>query len=306
MAMACRGDTRSSEPGAGGLDIDSGSFAAALEDRDRRIAELEATVAHQRARIEKLEGSPSGPIRGSAVDTGEGGEIDELRAIVEAQEAALNDQRRIIESQGGLLEELNAALQAQFASHAEQPSTLDAMDESPPTPSGRGAPSSSRQGGQVPMPLRSGAPGIASVPGVANSGMLQQQQQPLSARGRREQVSVRLSQHQQRLQQGHRTEVPRPRPNSMCRSETALAPVLPRGSGGGHQSRSAPTPGISAISQETTPRSHGDRRRGSGSASNPNGRRSPMDAHGRAGGAGLRKDGGSSLPPALPLLRQEA
>lgn len=74
-----------------------------LQERDQRIAELEAMVEHQNAIIERLEAQNSGD------------DLQELQAIIEAQEAALNDQRSVIASQSALIDELNGHLQEQLA-----------------------------------------------------------------------------------------------------------------------------------------------------------------------------------------------
>lgn len=68
----------------------------------RRITELEALVQEQQRTIQEL----SEAVAAS--------DVEELQAILEAQESALEEQRTVIASQSGLIDELNMALQAQL------------------------------------------------------------------------------------------------------------------------------------------------------------------------------------------------
>merc|ERR1719188_1142488 len=79
-----------------------------------RIRELEAQVETQRARIVELEAAAKVPA---------GEELAELRAIVDAQESAMNDQKGIIEAQGGIIEDLNSQLQLLLAETAAADAT---------------------------------------------------------------------------------------------------------------------------------------------------------------------------------------
>mmetsp|Transcript_48960 Transcript_48960/g.151167 ORF Transcript_48960/g.151167 Transcript_48960/m.151167 type:complete len:326 (-) Transcript_48960:245-1222(-) len=114
-----------------------------LEQRDDLITQLEALVEDQRAEIVRLRALAEG---------GAGTELQELHAIVEAQEAALQDQRQVMESQSSLVDELNRQLQAQTASlrHEEELeglleqqrtriAQLEALVETQGAPSGDGS-----------------------------------------------------------------------------------------------------------------------------------------------------------------------
>mmetsp|Transcript_40263 Transcript_40263/g.113856 ORF Transcript_40263/g.113856 Transcript_40263/m.113856 type:complete len:241 (+) Transcript_40263:72-794(+) len=159
--------------------------AADMEDRDLRIQELEAIVEQQRAKIEHLE----------ALSSQE--ELAQLQEIIEAQEAALTDQRRIIENQSALLEELNVHMQTSrampLAETPEYPPELDtdgannrsSLSYTPTTGAPRrrinpAAPSRTSQGGVV---GQSGSQGrIQKVLGGRPAPQQQQQPQQQSPR----------------------------------------------------------------------------------------------------------------------------
>jgi len=296
-------------------------MASELEQRDLRIAELEALVERQRDEIELLRAKVEG---GSS-----GEELHELRLIVEAQEAALRDQRNIIDSQSGLIDELNTHVQQQVARAREAeeaeceenaavaPAAVDrassgtgaagavpAVSSGPGYPQqmtgavsgaagARGAPGPRRRPDaaqaprQDPGPRRRQEAGQAPAPGG-----------PAAGRGAVTARTHRESQHQlaaqQKLQQqvqSPRAELPRPRPNSALGERGGSGGGAPRarswtavrqGSSGGVQSARGPSPHSGAPGATVA------------SAGMPN-----------KGRPGIATSNGT-LPPALPLLRQGA
>eukprot|EP00928_Gymnodinium_smaydae_P091108 TRINITY_DN74811_c0_g1_i1.p1 TRINITY_DN74811_c0_g1~~TRINITY_DN74811_c0_g1_i1.p1 ORF type:complete len:205 (+),score=27.31 TRINITY_DN74811_c0_g1_i1:36-650(+) len=101
------------------------------EQRDARIAELEALIEDQRRKICTLEGETIPHLEA---------EVCELRSIVDAQEEALNDQREIISNQSSLLDELNMHLQDSSSGlHAgveQEGEVIDSLDDGRSLPPG--------------------------------------------------------------------------------------------------------------------------------------------------------------------------
>lgn len=292
-----------------------------MDERDLRIAELEALVAQQRAQIEELQlGQQDGGEMQSLRE-----EVEMLKSIVEAQEEALTDQKGIISSQSGLIDELSG----QGSSSRATP--LKGVEEAPLSPGSGGSPSrastghsggradgyaasgprasggptgqrSSRVGGGPPGGARpsgdvarvggpdrgvrrAGAPPAAAARTTPGGSQGSQ-----NARSQREQLLAqkllnRVGTSSTQSVEHTRGEARAPRPNSaLGRNSTT-----PR-------SRSLNADGRSTGGSQTSTRG-------------PSPSRSPDSANGYQPSAGTgvptRKVGGP-LPPALPLLRQEA
>lgn len=127
-------------------------------------AELKELVAQQRERIRQLE-----PKVGEAATVGggtpgvSGDEVDELRALVEAQESALHEQRHVISNQSALIDDLNEQLQAQMhhpdpQSPIQSPACLALGEISEHTPAVLDARrGSGRESGDRPIAVAGGA-----------------------------------------------------------------------------------------------------------------------------------------------------
>lgn len=279
------------------------------EERDLRIQELETLVAQQRAIIEELELAQSASDLQSLKE-----EVEQLRAIIEAQEEALADQKGIIANQSSLLDELSGQLTRATA----MPACIEEEEDEVPSPCDTGSrasngPSSvpasmrashhaaSGQRGSRPTggPTRAGGPPGATD--VARAGIDRRRAGAPSAAVSRNTGghSAQRSQREQLLAQKLLNRVGT---SSAASVEHVRAP-RPNSAGLG---RNGTTP--RARSLNATP----DRGSSGGSqhsARGPSPSCSPDAAQGYHASSGMgvpsRKSGGP-LPPALPLLRQEA
>mmetsp|Transcript_115327 Transcript_115327/g.229860 ORF Transcript_115327/g.229860 Transcript_115327/m.229860 type:complete len:382 (-) Transcript_115327:155-1300(-) len=303
----------------------------ALISGQQREAELEELVAQQRERIRQLEaaaeevattaeGTPGAP----------GDEVVELRALVEAQESALHEQREVISNQSALIDDLNQQLQAQMLrsdlqSPIQSPTRL-ALDEIPEhTPAvldlRRG---SGRESGDRPIAVAGGA-----AAGPPAGGSLGKERGPAGPRRRPNDapppppsthdtygrstvanrsgataahrgssgghsggVSARRLHRDQHHQPVSQKDLPRPRPNSVLGG---------RASSGGNAPSVAPSAAMCG-----TPRARSTTDRSSIRANSPGcGRGVSPHAMRQHAGAIPRKHSGPAYS-ALPLLRQEA
>lgn len=267
-------------------------------------------------------------------------ELSELRDIVEAQEQAINDQRQIISTQSTLIDELNASLQTQLRlssisvpaaalppqAPAVLPGTIgssapaigtsprsggeslasscmaDSIPEEPHSAGGRSsasAPSRSRsvRDDDIPASSSVGASGSQRnrrTQGVSSSGRVGGV--PMTARSHRDIMLEK--QMRQSQQQSPRVDSGRPRPNSAYSRNNASTAPRARSWNSSEQRSGARAP------------QQGQGQNGSGSnlrTASPT--RAP--GHGRAQGQAAGSQGASRknsgrIPPALPMLRQEA
>eukprot|EP00933_Yihiella_yeosuensis_P040700 TRINITY_DN35057_c0_g1_i1.p1 TRINITY_DN35057_c0_g1~~TRINITY_DN35057_c0_g1_i1.p1 ORF type:complete len:327 (-),score=72.64 TRINITY_DN35057_c0_g1_i1:118-1098(-) len=98
------------------------------EEKDLKIAELERLLASKDALIRELQEQLEEAVQDAAatIAMASGGagaqEVEELHAILQAQEAAIQDQTKIMENQSQLIQDLNAQLQrAQASNSASNP-----------------------------------------------------------------------------------------------------------------------------------------------------------------------------------------
>lgn len=260
------------------------------DEAQRQVGELQETVKWQQARIAELES---------------GDELHELRAIVDAQESAMDDQRGIIASQNSLIEELNSQLLSALSLPTSQPEPqrLPTPPETPPpasAPRSRASaavaaasfPADSRDSSDIvasPVALARSAP-RGGVPMAAGPG--KGQQQPLSARGsanvgHREQLLERTRQRQLLGAAPARGEPTRLRPSA----STPRNPAAPRAGGPAAQGR-ASGGGIAPRSRSLTARGASEDSESRGTSGTPPGQ----------AGVGPSRKGG--VP--LPILRQES
>mmetsp|Transcript_41150 Transcript_41150/g.104757 ORF Transcript_41150/g.104757 Transcript_41150/m.104757 type:complete len:260 (-) Transcript_41150:87-866(-) len=256
-----------------------------LKERDHRIAELEALVLEQQAEIERLSSDTAAE------------EVEELRSILEAQEASLEEQKEVISSQSALIDDLNSHLQTLLAAPApSEPSRPEPSRPEPPRPSAGPSAQAGAVGGRAARPSLGGGAGSGEAPAayaedprrrrpvggppVAMRGV---SGGPASARTLREHPAMQ----KMVAQQSPGAEMPRPRPNS------ALGQSTPR-SRSCTESRLLADCGSAAVDGG---------RRGSTRNQSP----ATMTAAATRGNTGYapRKVGGA-CPPSLPLLRQEA
>ncbi|CAK8986552.1 Uncharacterized protein SCF082_LOCUS594 [Durusdinium trenchii] len=229
---------------------------------------LQAQVEQLELRVQELQAE----LLASRTERSE--ELQELHAIVDAQEAALTEQRRIIESQSALIEDLHEHLSGAVPEPPAEPEEGEAPLPPPPRRSrGESGPST----GSGARPKRSSHPSTASGYGKTVESSREQREQ----REQREREPPRGSGSMSTpgLRSG-KLEVRKEKSEPNSRTD--------RRSGAGCSS--AGGLGIKGPSPRMTPRS--------ASASD---RRS-------AGGGGAGQSGASmaGLPPSLPLLRQEA
>lgn len=287
-------------------------------------------MAQQRARIEELELLQSSSDAQSLRE-----EVEQLHAIIEAQEEALSDQKSIIASQSSLLDELSGQLTRSTALSI-LPTSVEEEEDLPPSPSstslsGTGSrastgPSSAtgHHAASGPRPRQSGVP-VSGRPGAGHSGVdvgrggVPQRRagappaavtrsngatsgaarsiggstpSTQNSRSQREQLLAQKLLNRVGTSSAASVEHPRaPRPNSNYGRQETFA-------------RNGATP--RARSLNATP----DRgSSGGSSARGPSPTRSPDVSQGYHPSASMgppsRKLGGP-LPPALPLLRQEA
>lgn len=280
----------------------------------QREAELEELVGKQRERIAQLEAAGRGVAANSAVDASRE-EIEQLQAIVEAQESALNDQRLVMASQSTLIDELNVRVQAQMMSQQYELITprlaLDEIPEYTPSCGPVG-------GGDRPIALGGGAAGgscgslsarvshrrrpaegasplaVAMRPSGHSGGLGRRshreqhfaQQKALSSAAGQALGSVAGQLREQT--QTSRAELPRPRPNSVLGSRSAPAAT------GGASAGGASTPRARSSTAERGYRT-----------SSPSGR-GPSPHAALRQHPGMPRRAGGPVPPSLPLLRQEA
>lgn len=81
-----------------------------MAELDQCVAEFQAIISSQQKQIEELEAQDG---RKPLLE-----EIEQLRAIIEAQEEALNDQKEIIANQSSLIDELGSHLATQQSNNA--------------------------------------------------------------------------------------------------------------------------------------------------------------------------------------------
>mmetsp|Transcript_44952 Transcript_44952/g.106747 ORF Transcript_44952/g.106747 Transcript_44952/m.106747 type:complete len:299 (+) Transcript_44952:95-991(+) len=262
--------------------------------RDRafgKIADLEEQL--QAAASAAVSAAPAKGVtacgNGAQVDPEE--EVFQLRAIVEAQEAALVEQRQIIDSQSALISDLSVHLQPQLQQQAAPlASSRSATPSRGPMPveaeqpilssnaaAGRGP---GRGAGQVNAAAGRNVPSVTRTGGAAVAQRSPRIEQQLLAQKRIARAGGAESQAQR-----PRAELPRPRPNSafrnreggVARSRSLTTDKDERGSTGGSTGESAHTPAGSRHSPSTT----------------------ALPRKVASGDRGM-------LPPSLPLLRQEA
>lgn len=268
---------------------------------NQKISEqAEVLLEEQRVRIGQLEAEVAALKRGSSGGSRSGGLQEEekykLMAIIEAQESALSDQRQVIASQSSLIDELGEHMQPRLSNRQREPATpRSSTAEEPPTATGSGAsapggavgPSAGARGAarrrpndaaSPPAPNRDRAP-VGSMRGASNSfsGALTRRTHQLT---QQKVLGAAAGPHQQPQV---RTDLPRPRPNSVLGGRTGSG-----GSGGTPRARST------TIERQSSRGSSPPPVRGSSPSGAP---RQPTMMPRRAGGP---------VPPALPLLRQEA
>lgn len=311
-----------------------GSQSTLVDDLNRQLQaqisgqqhedELEELVAQQRERIRQLEATAAA---GGTVGVS-GDEVEELRALVEAQESALHEQRQVISNQSSLIDDLNEQLQAQMQcpvlqSPCASPTRL-ALDEIPEhTPtvvaSRRGSGRESSSCGDRPIAVAGGA----AAAGPPTGGSLGKERGPVGPRRRPNDapppppdgrstvanrsgataahrgssgghsggVSARRLHRDQHHQPVSQKDLPRPRPNSVLGG---------RAPSGGH------APSVVTAATCGTPRARSTTDRQSYRASSPGcGRGVSPHAMRQHAGAIPRKNSGPAYS-ALPLLRQEA
>lgn len=297
-----------------------------IKERDVRIAQLESMVVEQQEKIEQLQASLGAGENGDSLQD----EVVQLRAIVEAQEEALADQRSIIASQSGLLDELNNHLQLQSSSAISE-NAIEEDDEAVVTPTGSsaGAAAGSRSAGSTATASVSTAGGSASMSSLratpSGAGGA-----PASAQGAGPRVSrtsgtgSEPGPRRRREGLGQRQAATHPGGSSTGRGNNAdrlnnarshreqlLAQKLLSRQGNSSTTAvehpRAPRPN-SALGRGSgaTPRARSWTER-SGASGTTHSARGPSPTRGTEASGGLhaRKSGGP-LPPALPLLRQEA
>jgi len=254
-----------------------GQLETLVDQQRERISQLEAEVAVQRG------GSP-GRAKG-----GQPEEVQKLLAIIEAQESALQDQQQVIASQSSLINDLNEHVNSRGSTRHREPVTprsAAAEEHLHATVPGAGPPAGARgvprrrpnDAASPPAPYRERAPagpmrgaGSSSFSGALTRRTQLAQQKALgSAAGHHQQAQVRA-------------DLPRPRPNSVLGGRTGSG-----GSGGTPRARST------TIERQSSRGSSPPPVRGSSPHAAP---RQPAMMPRRAGGP---------VPPALPLLRQEA
>mmetsp|Transcript_96958 Transcript_96958/g.172579 ORF Transcript_96958/g.172579 Transcript_96958/m.172579 type:complete len:279 (-) Transcript_96958:68-904(-) len=132
-----------------------------VEELQLRVAELEELAELRASRIKELElelERATDALEDGTAATKPGGEVEELHAIIAAQEAAMEDQRRIIDTQSALIEDLNSHLKSsQTSQSALNPVRARTSSQGPV-----GAPPRRKTAG--------GAPSTAASSGSAGSG----------------------------------------------------------------------------------------------------------------------------------------
>mmetsp|Transcript_137466 Transcript_137466/g.383360 ORF Transcript_137466/g.383360 Transcript_137466/m.383360 type:complete len:345 (-) Transcript_137466:155-1189(-) len=259
----------------------------------QREAELEALAEQQGAQIARLEAEGRRRTAEGGEDPGD--EAQQLRAIVEAQEAALDDQRQIIASQSSLIDELNGHVQAHISGHQYESSTprLGSLVDIPECTEMRG------DGGPVAGPPAPGAtsarssqrrrPAEASPPPAAPA---RSHATGLARRSHREQHLAQqkaFSMGSGHLHQQGARELPRPRPNSVLGGRSL-------GGSGGSSSGSGGTPRARSTTTERLSSRGSSPQPVRGSSPHASSRQQP----------GMPRRAGGPVPPTLPLLRQEA
>lgn len=97
---------------SGVVDELNRQLQASLKAR-RADQDLEAVVEQQRERIKELETELQESSKCLGPGSGGGGDdVEQLRALVEAQESIINDQRQVVESQSALIDELGSFVQS--------------------------------------------------------------------------------------------------------------------------------------------------------------------------------------------------
>mmetsp|Transcript_78897 Transcript_78897/g.150136 ORF Transcript_78897/g.150136 Transcript_78897/m.150136 type:complete len:302 (+) Transcript_78897:118-1023(+) len=291
-----------------------------LKERDQRIAQLEMLVVEQESKIRRLEATHGGGGGGNADELQE--EVQQLRAIVEAQEEAIREQGSIIATQSGLLDELNGHLSRQTDAPSSAPiaeSPLEEEDDDDdvvvtPTSSAPPAPvaGSRAAGGSASMSsLRvppSAAGSHAQGAGMRGSRTSAAGSEPSGGRRRREGVGG-MGQRQAATHPGtHPTgNAASMLHNARDHREQLLAQKLLKRHGNSS---------TTAVEHPRAPRPNSALGRGSGatprarswterSGNNHYSARGPSPTRGTEAQLHSKKSGGP-LPPALPLLRQEA
>jgi len=250
----------------------------------QREEELEALVELQLKHIAHLEASAESGHRDVGGNSSD--EVQELHAIIEAQEEALNDQRQVIQTQSSLIDELNSHIQSQISGqqrgaglHSCALAIIPEADPSEPPMPSTPLICGTRQAAAVCDAPRRRAAEVAAPLTVVGARSLG---------GSRSQRAQQLVQHKAcastRLQQGL-CDLPRPRPNSVLGG---------RAPGGHNGNRGTPRARSTTMDRLTS--------RG---GSPPPMRSSSPRAAPRQEGRMPRRTGGP-LPPSLPLLRQEA
>jgi len=324
------------------------ALTSKMDERGRHIAQLEELVSQledvvgsQQTRIEQLQAklvaqeasSNEVPEVTGAACRANDDELMELRAIVEAQEQALLDQKQIIAAQSSLIDELNTSLQEQIKlmsherSRVSQSSLVESLvdseslqsdvqvdfaantigthcgsavvgqssgsvqnrsksfcsseDNAPASTGGHSAPHRSRRG-----PVG----GCARVGGV-----------PMTARSHRDillEKQVRQNHHQ-----SPRLDAQRPRPNSAY-NRNAAKPAPRARSWNSPEQRSSNSSAHGSNSHcARTP--HGSGHSGGVRTSSPP--RILGRANGNSTGSqGANRKASGRIPPALPMLRQDA
>lgn len=318
-------------------------------------------VEQQRAKIEELElGQSAQNVRAMKE------EVDMLRAIIEAQEEALNDQKGIIGNQSTLIDDLSAAMNAQRSS--TPPAVLEDVEEidspsgagdqcmltgssmstgvpahnltgSSSTSSGVPAHHQAASGGprvRGPPPLGGGSGGMGrdrpsgerpsgDRPSASNTGAdppAQQRRRPREGAAPPSAPGARGPGPGTQMPGGSQSNQGGPDARSRHREQLLAQKLLNRvgttsPASAEHPQMRAPRPNPEMARGATTrARSLTDRGSSGGSvhsARGPSPNRSPEKEQGYTpsasmGGTPSRKLGGphGPLPPALPLLRQEA
>lgn len=287
-------------------------------------AELEEIIQEQREKIAQLTATAQTSSRsGNATGAGSEEDMQQLHALIEAQETALNDQRQIIESQSGLIDELNSHVQSGLGEQSDigNSSPGAAPQPSAPPPGGYGAaPQVPPPGGRPPPPAAAAAasasrhsgvgarrrigdpaspPPIVPVRGGSSAGMSAASAGKLQKRSQVHQKSVLRdvspcggmrpegNAHSAPSTMG---ELPRPQPNS--------ASILASRVGGSISAGTSGTPRARSSTGQLSSRAQSPRHE---RASSPHVRETRRMQSGT-----MPRRAGGPTPPALPLLRQEA
>lgn len=102
-----------------------------MAELDQSVAELFAIVDSQRKQIEELEKGTGVKSLQELLSSSEE-EVEQLKAIIEAQEEALNDQREIIANQASLIDELGSHLSQTASIQASE--IIEEVDTPPVSP----------------------------------------------------------------------------------------------------------------------------------------------------------------------------